>query len=168
MQVDSPFGLSLPPDFDEQKVVLSQVEEFRNTLNLKTIIHYNLNWVAGGAILGRLDVLHKFCLKYLQFINTSLKLRMIGAEQQMIYAMYSGNLNKQEEDIQICNKGWFCLGHLAVATWFQNNGIKSKINKWSVFKYYNWRPEFLSNINNSFEKYFHQGTNIWLLPKRST
>lgn len=119
MRVQNTFGLSLPPDFDERKVVLSQVEDVQNFLTLEEIVQYNLNWVAGGAILGRYDVLRKFCLKYLLFIKQSLEMGIIGAEQQMLYAMYSDSYRMRKEDIQICSEGWFCLGHLAVATWLQ-------------------------------------------------
>ncbi|GAB1604994.1 uncharacterized protein LOC106879582, partial [Argonauta hians] len=116
------FRLILPKGFDVRSVAFSLVCDFRN-LSLKQIIWQNIVWVAGGANVGRSDVLLRFCDDYMASVKRVLSQNLMSTDQQIIYAM---NIYKNWSSVrlQFCHAGWFCLGYLSKYTWEQHQQQK--------------------------------------------
>lgn len=113
------FGLSVPQRFDENSVAYSEVCDFQN-YSFKDIVWNNRVWVAGGANLGRFDVLTTFCKEYINRVKKALEERIISTDQQIIYAMYTDK-EKPSSNLQLCIAGWFCLGYLSIRSWQNQN-----------------------------------------------
>lgn len=114
------FGLSLPKNFDDRRIGVTRVGHLQDGEGLETAVRGNKNWIAGGCLLGRFDILRTFCIEYLDFVKKAIKQKMVGVEQQLIYAMFSGP-KKPKTSIQYCYPGWFCMGRLAADTWWHKN-----------------------------------------------
>ncbi|XP_036365796.1 uncharacterized protein LOC115220341 isoform X2 [Octopus sinensis] len=113
------FGLSLPKGFDFRSVAFSLECNFQK-IPLKEIIWKNLVWVAGGANLGRYDVLTRFCDDYISSVKRALNQNLMSTDQQIIYAM-SVYRSWSSTTLQLCHAGWFCLGYLAKDAWEQQH-----------------------------------------------
>ena len=115
-EIKKEFGLDLPSNFDEKRIGITTVGTLMQGVSLERSVRGNLNYIAGGCLLGRLDILKTFCIEYLAFVQKGIKEKMLGVEQQMMYAMFS-SINKPNSSLQLCSPGWFCMGKLAVEAW---------------------------------------------------
>lgn len=113
------FGLSVPEGFDENSIAYSEVCDFHE-MTFKNIVWKNRVWVAGGANLGRFDVLTMFCNEYIDRVEKALEERIMSTDQQIIYAMYT-DPKKPSTKLQLCIAGWFCLGYLSKKSWHHHN-----------------------------------------------
>lgn len=88
--------------------------------------------MAGGANLGRFDVLTTFCKEYINRVKKALEEHIISTDQQIIYAMYTDK-EKPSSNLQLCIAGWFCLGYLSIRSW-QNQNPKFNHTSWLSLK----------------------------------
>lgn len=120
-----PFLLSLPRGFDPETIAYSEVNPRKVELNAEEIVFRNLVWVCGCFFLGRVDVLFRWTLEYMEGVEKMLEGRWMSTDQQVIYWIYNKNLHKTQ--IQTYADGtspfnsWFYLGYLAKVTGEHNS-----------------------------------------------
>jgi hypothetical protein len=83
------FRLHTPPKFDPRKVAVTKISDQNMNNSFKSIFHGNMVWVGGGLFVGTADVLLQFGQQYEKAVHYFLNLKLMDADQQVIYGMYS-------------------------------------------------------------------------------
>ncbi|XP_071180465.1 uncharacterized protein [Mytilus edulis] len=107
----------------DDHISFSQVDYFKPMLTLKEIMYQTKYYLAGGLFIGRPKYLSLFIEDYILAVDTLLEMNLMNSDQQILYAMYSGNLYFQprvpiqtffDENILKAGKGelWFYLGNI--------------------------------------------------------
>lgn len=78
------FPLSVPPDFDPDKVAYSGQREFDPTLSAYQIVKNDRVWVGGAMFLGRPEVLYVYTEDYKRAVRKLLDMKIMSTDQQVI------------------------------------------------------------------------------------
>ena len=124
------FRMTLPPEFDREKVAFSQVTPRDDKLGLKDIFFGSRFWVAGGFFLGTTEPLLKLAEDYRYSTEKFLRMNLSATDQQVIYAMYS-RFNQDVPQVEIqtyitdgtTTDLWMFLGELLRQIWWNNHPI---------------------------------------------
>lgn len=111
-----PFHIHLPPNFNQSKVAYNDVYRGFQKLSDEQIFKANLVWVCGCFFIGRLDVMAKWVVEYMKYVeHFVVKEKLMNSDQQVIFAMFSNY--PVETEIQTYHTDgryneWFNLGYL--------------------------------------------------------
>ncbi|XP_005112889.2 uncharacterized protein LOC101862011 [Aplysia californica] len=116
------FPISVPADFDENKIAYSQQKSFQSHLTPFQIILEDRIWVGGAMFLGRPEVLFVYTQDYMRSVEQLLSLNMMSTDQQVIYIMYQpGFAYTPRVEIQTytthSSDDWFYLGYAIKEMW---------------------------------------------------
>lgn len=107
------FVMGLPLHFDPTMVAYSRLNPINKDLTLKTIIDTNQDWVGGGYVLGRLDVLYTFTEDYRKFVEKAIKDKLMSSDLQLIYGMYADSAEETPRvQIKEYATAWSGLGYM--------------------------------------------------------
>ena len=86
-QKEQTIHLTVPVDFDRQKVAYHQVMKFRN-LTATYILLRNKVWVGGASFLATPEVAFVFCSEYRRAVRKLLDKKIMSTDQQVREVMY--------------------------------------------------------------------------------
>ena len=117
--INSPFGIHLPHNFNEHKVSFGEVyKPMRRTL--KQIIENNEIWVAGGFFLANINVMKRWVEDYMYYTKKFIELGLISTDQQVIYGFFQPSVQKNSKfrrrrtninEYISTNDKWYALGY---------------------------------------------------------
>ena len=87
-QAVQPFQLLLPPGFMEDKIAFNAAGH-NTPRRREEIFEAELIWVTAGLFIGAQNKLITFCRRYHETLEQLLKEGLYGADEQVLYAMYS-------------------------------------------------------------------------------
>lgn len=111
----SDFYITIPPEFKQHRVAFTQVGPLLNK-SADEIFKNNLVFVCGCFFISEMTTMLDWTLKYKQYANHYLVLRLTNTDQQVLYAMAVDNVHilqtmqlyyTRERNLQ-----WFYLGYL--------------------------------------------------------
>nr|KAG5713426.1 hypothetical protein BaRGS_024974 [Batillaria attramentaria] len=116
------FSLSVPADFDGDKVAYSRQYKFDPSLTPYQIIAEDWVWVSGAMFLGRPEVIYLYTQDYMLAVRKLLDMKLMSTDQQVIYIMYHPSFAFQPRaDLQVYTTNnendWFYLGYILKDAW---------------------------------------------------
>ena len=116
------FLLGPPPDFNQSRVAVDQVEPPSFDKDISVIVKQKLDWICGCIFIGERSVLIKFAEQYKRAVDYLITQNLMHQDQQILHAMYSNsgrNAIKPEIDVQTYSRPpgvrysrWFYLGYI--------------------------------------------------------
>lgn len=80
-----------PDDFRSDSLAVNQIDESsteHGNLTARTIVYENLNWLGGGLLIGRVDVMDGFTSEYMSAVERMIDDGLMSADQQVLHALF--------------------------------------------------------------------------------
>jgi len=117
------FRLGIPSDLNSSAVGYTQMYRRSSSpaLTAEAVVRKNIDWIAGGFFIGRVDVMWRWTTEYLTAVKQMVSESFISADQQTITWLMLGEGKRKiqpKTNLQLYatgngKKNWFYLGTLA-------------------------------------------------------
>ena len=116
------FILALPPDFNDSKLAVNQVNNVSMDVEFWPIFKRKLVWICGCSFVGRINTVIRYTEQYKRSVEYFMSQNLMNTDEQIVYATYVNTGRKElkpEIDLQLYMKPidytgihWFYIGYI--------------------------------------------------------